>query len=247
MITKADVQPIKRQPVSEQVAQQLLSLIQSGNLQAGQQLPPERELAQTLGVSRPSLREALRALSFLGVVNIRQGGGVFVSSLDPEALLGPIHFFISLDDHNLQSLFEARILIESGLARLAATRISDEQIERLRACVEMDKEALSDRERFTELDVEFHWTIFEAADNSFLQRVAKSLQVLGRASREITSHIPGVLEQSLEDHKRIVEAMAARDPDQAATAMKSHLWNVRNAYNRAHDREGVASATETIL
>ena len=232
MSTKVDIAPVKRQPIAEQVVQQLLSLILAGSLKPGEQLPPERELAQTLEVSRPSLREALRALSLLGVVNIRQGGGAFVSSLNPEELLGPIHFFVSLDEHNLQALFEARILIESGLAALAATRITDEEISRLRACVELDEDALSDPEQFAKLDAEFHWIICKAANNSFLERVATSVQVLGRASRGITSHLPGVLEQSLRDHKRIVTALAARDSEQAATAMKSHLWNVRDAYNR---------------
>jgi len=222
--------PVDRQPVAEQVAQKLLSLVQAGSLKPGQQLPPERELAATLQVSRPSLREALRALSLLGVVRIRQGGGVFVSALDPEALLAPIHFFISLDSKNLQSLFDARILVESGVARLAATRISKAGIETLKACVDIEESELTDVDSFIESDARFHKTIFDAVDNPFLRKIATSLHLLGRASREITAPIPGVVSQSLQDHKRILTAMIARDPDKAATAMESHLKNVRKAY-----------------
>ncbi len=124
MVFSDDIAPIKRQPVAELVAAQLLALVQSGSLKSGQQLPPERELATTLEVSRPSLREALRALSLLGVLTIRQGGGVFVSSLDPESLLAPLHFFVSLEVKNVEDLFEARIIIEAEVTRIAAIKMS---------------------------------------------------------------------------------------------------------------------------
>lgn len=228
----ANLAPIERQPVAEQVAHKLLSLIQAGSLKPGQQLPPERELAVTLQVSRPSLREALRALSLLGVVRIRQGGGVFVSALDPEALLAPIHFFISLDSKNLHSLFDARILVESGVARLAATRISKAGIAVLKECVKFEEHELADVERFIASDERFHKTIFDAVDNPFLLKIATSLHLLGQASRDITGHIPGVVSQSLQDHKRIVAAMIEHDPDKAAAAMESHLKNVRRAYQK---------------
>jgi len=229
-ISKQNVSPIQRQPVAEQVAQQLLGLIQSGNLKPGQQLPPERELATILDVSRPSLREALRALSLLGVVKIRQGGGVYVSALDPESLLGPIHFFISLDDHNIEDLFEARILVESAIAKLAAKKISSEQLTHLRDLVGDEDSLLDDPQEFIDADVQFHRTIFDAAENSFLIRVATSLHVLGRASREITGYIPGVLKKSIKDHQKILEALEERDAEKAGAAMERHLRNVRAAY-----------------
>ncbi|TAK53203.1 MAG: FadR family transcriptional regulator [Gammaproteobacteria bacterium] len=228
----AAIAPIKRQPVAEQVAQRLLGLIQIGNLKPGQQLPPERELAGMLEVSRPSLREALRALSLLGVLQIRQGGGVFVSSLDPELLLAPLHFFISLDSENLERLFDARIVIESAIARLAATRITPEAIATLKQCVNFEVHEIGNVDQFIESDVLFHQTIFAASDNPFLVRIATSLHILGRASREITGHIPGVLPQSLKDHRRIIAAMSARDPERAAAAMEAHLRNVRRAYHQ---------------
>jgi len=224
------IAPIDRQPVAEQVARQLLALVQAGSLQPGQKLPPERELAATLQVSRPSLREALRALSLLGVLRIKQGGGVYVSSLDPESLLAPLHFFISLDAQNLESLFEARLVVESENARIAAGKISEEDLKRLKKCVDFEAHELDDENKFIQSDVEFHKILNESVDNSFLQKFATSLHILGKASREITGHIPGVIAQSLKDHEAIVAAVEARDGDAAAEAMKTHLINVREAF-----------------
>ena len=230
MMNAEGIAPIVRQPVAEQVARQLLALVQSGNLKPGQQLPPERELAATLGVSRPSLREALRALSLLGVLRIRQGGGVYVSSLDPESLLAPLHFFISLNARNVEDLFEARLVIESEITRIAAEKISPENLAILKECVEFESNELDDEDKFIGSDVKFHKVLFESVDNSFLQQFATSLHILGKASREITGHIPGVVEQSLDDHKRILQAIEAGDGDAAAAAMRQHLNNVRDAF-----------------
>ena len=234
MTSAEGIAPINRQPVAEQVARQLLALVQSGNLKPGQQLPPERELAATLEVSRPSLREALRALSLLGVLRIRQGGGVYVSALDPESLLAPLHFFVSLNAQNLEDLFDARLVIESEITRIAAEKITPENLAVLRQCVDFESDELEDEDKFIESDVKFHKVLFDSVDNAFLQRFATSLHVLGKASREITGHIPGVVEQSLNDHKAILAAIEAGDPDAAAKAMKAHLSNVRDAYR---DRE----------
>jgi len=232
MPIEKSITSIERVPVGEQVARQLLALVQNGSLKPGQKLPPERELSTMLEVSRPSLREALRALSLLGVLRIRQGGGIYVSELDPESLLAPLHFFVSLNDKNLEDLFEARLIVEAENARIAARKISEEDIDRLKKCVDFEADELNDQDKFIQSDVEFHRIINESVDNAFLNRFATSLHVLGKASREITGHIPGVIEQSLVDHQKIVAAMEARDGDAAASAMKSHLINVREALHR---------------
>jgi len=186
-----------------------------------------------LEVSRPSLREALRALSLLGVLRIRQGGGIYVSELDPESLLAPLHFFVALNEKNLEDLFEARLVVEAENARIAAQKISAEDIARLKKCVDFEAHELNDQDKFIQSDVEFHRIINESVDNAFLNRFATSLHILGKASREITGHIPGVIEQSLVDHEKIVAAIEARDGDAAASAMKDHLVNVRDALHKA--------------
>ena len=112
--------PIVRESIAEMVAHRVLEMVKAGALKPGDQLPPERDLAASLNVSRPSVREAIRGLSILGVVRTRQGGGAYISKLDADALLGPLQFFISLEQVNIDELYDARSLVESNVARRAA-------------------------------------------------------------------------------------------------------------------------------
>lgn len=224
--------PITRTVLAEQIAQHILQLIQTGVLKPDQQLPPERELALKLGVSRPSLREALRALSLLGVLVKRQGDGVFVSTLSSEALLAPLHFFVSLEPHHLDSLFEARMIVESGITRIAAERISADVLEQLRTCTEHGGKNIDNPAAFLEADMRFHHLIVESTKNPFLERVSQSLGILGKASRELTVQLPGVRQQSHADHEDVFDALMKHDPDQASRAMHRHLENVWRAYQQ---------------
>lgn len=230
-------EPIERESVAEKVAQRILTMIRTGSLKPGDQLPPERELAVAMQVSRPSVREALRGLSILGVVRIRQGGGAFISSLDAAALLEPLSFYMELDSYNVDALYDARILIETGVARRAAMRMAPEAVERLRQMLPAQERLTGDAVGFRVSDQEFHTIIWQGADNPFLHRVAAGLYVLGMEYRRIASETPGVLAQSYLDHLAIVEALASRDPDATATAMRTHMENVHRTTLQAMNRE----------
>lgn len=225
--------PIVQKSISEQVAQRLLTMIRSGLLKPGQQLPPERELAAMLGVGRPAVREAIRGLALLGLLRIRQGEGTFVGKLETRELLEPLEMIIDLNAGTLEALFDARLIIETGVAALAATHMAEEELERLNRNVEDEARLLSDPAAFAAADVEFHEAIIEACDNPFLQSIAGSLYMLGKKSRTITSRIPATLERSLQDHRDILVALKARDPQRAADAMRTHLIRVRDAYRGA--------------
>ena len=134
-MTELDI-PIVRTSVAESVAQRILAMIESGSLKPGDQLPTERDLAASLQVSRPSVREAMRGLSILGVVKTRQGGGAYVSALDAATLLEPLQFFISLDNCTVDALYDARLLVETGIARRAAVRMTNDALGRLQALIE---------------------------------------------------------------------------------------------------------------
>lgn len=237
-------EPVTRRVVSESVAERIVDLIARGVLLPGQKLPAERELATALQVSRPSLREALRGLSLLGVVDIRQGSGLRVSQLKPEDLLGPLSFYILLDKSNLLALFEARIFIEGGLTALAAERANDEEVEMLQGLVDRATASMEQPEEFLEADVQFHQLIARLSGNALLQRVGDSLRVLGRASREITVNLRGVRQQSHRDHEVILECIRRRDGEAAGTAMRTHLDHVRAAY-LAHGVGREPAATES--
>jgi GntR family transcriptional repressor for pyruvate dehydrogenase complex len=227
------ISPVERNSLADQVAKKILDLVRTGNLKPGDQLPPERDLAQMLQVSRPSLREAMRGLQILGVVKTRQGGGAYISSLDAADLLGPLQFLITLNALNVDSLYESRVLIDGGIAQMAAERLSDAEIDRLRAMVDVQAGLVGDPIGFRVSDLEFHRTIMEATGNPFLVRVSHSLYVLGMEYRRIASETPGVLKQSLADHEAIVAAFAARDRARARHAMEIHMENVHRSTRAA--------------
>lgn len=218
--------PIARQSLSEIVAKRILEMVTSRALKPGDQLPPERELAEMLNVSRPSVREAIRGLSILGVVTSRQGGGAYISQLDGDALLGPIRFFLALEDMNIRELYDARSLIEGDVARRAARNMSDEQLEELEELMNAQAMTLSDPKAFRVADLKFHEAIWVGCGNAFLKRIGESLNSLGLEFRRRASENPKVLEQSLKDHRKLFEALKARDTSAAAQAAEEHMQNV---------------------
>ena len=131
---------MQRAALPDQIAARLIALLTEHRLKPGDRLPPERELAASMGVSRSSLREALRALAMLGVAETRQGDGTYLTALEPEQLLRPVGLVLSLSDAGLAELFEARKLVEPGLAALAAQRIGITAAEELVRCAETSRE-----------------------------------------------------------------------------------------------------------
>src|ERR1700754_4774385 len=125
---------VTRDALPDQIAARLVDLITEAQRKAGAPPPPDRELAATMGVSRSSLREALRALAMLGVADMRHGDGTYLTNLQPDSLMRSVGLVLAMSDSGLEELFEARKLVEPGLAKLAAQRISDEDAAALAAC-----------------------------------------------------------------------------------------------------------------
>jgi GntR family transcriptional repressor for pyruvate dehydrogenase complex len=224
---------VSRSSIAEQVVFKLLAHIRTGELKAGDRLPAERELVEQIGVSRPTLREALRALTILGVVRSKPGGGMFVSSLNPEKLLGPLQFFLTLEGCSVDDLYQTRMLIEGGIARHAAAHAGPDAIARLRTIVAEQTKAVDDPTSYRRLDVEFHGMIRDLAGNAFMARIAASLNVLGMEFRTIASETPAVIRRSLRDHAAVIDAFAARDPDAADAAMQAHMRHVLESTRNA--------------
>ena len=213
----------------QQIVSRLLDLIQQRHLEPGDRLPAERELAATMGVSRSSLREALRALTVLGVTEMRHGTGTYISSLEPEMLVRHLSFVLSLSDQASDQLFEARKVVEPAMAALAAERIDDGTLDLLDACVDRARQAIGDAEAFMETDLELHDAIRVAAENAILGRFMESIRTLGLASRRRTGARRAVHEQTVKDHSKIVAALRTHDPEAASAAMHRHLENVERA------------------
>jgi len=221
--------PVKRELVAEMVARRILDMVSSKALKPGDQLPPERDLAKQLNVSRPSVREAIRGLSILGVVQSRQGGGAFISELDGDALLGPIRFFLSLDTTNIRELYDARSLIEGDVARRAAINMSDQELAELGEILKLQADTLEDARAFRLSDFKFHEAIWIGSGNNFLKRIGESLNSLGLEFRRRASERPQVLRQSYLDHQVLYKALLSRDPVTAAAAAEKHMQNVYNS------------------
>src|SRR4051812_48357537 len=220
---------VTRDALPDQIAARLVALITERRLKAGDRLPPERELAATMGVSRSSLREALRALAMLGVAEMRQGDGTYLTSLQPEKLMRPVGLVLALTDTGLAELFEARKLVEPGLAAWAAERRDDAAAEAIMDCAHASGDALDDAEAFMWHDIELHGRIAHAAENAILSRLLDSIASMGIASRRRTGRLAEVRERSAQDHLEIAAAIAARDAEEAGQAMLRHLENVEQA------------------
>lgn len=220
---------MSRDTVPDQIAARLIALITERQLKAGDRLPPERELAAAMRVSRSSLREALRALAMVGVVEMRHGDGTYLTALETEQLLRPVSLVLSLSDSSLAELFEARKLVEPGLAALAAHRISDASAAELCSHADATAAAVDDPEAFMWADIALHALIAKAAENAVLRRLLDSIASMGIASRRRTGRLAAVREQSARDHREIAAAIAAHDADAAHAAMLRHLENVERA------------------
>lgn len=226
ILSSQDMKPIARHGVSEMLVDQILRFVTAGRLKAGDKLPAERELAERFAVSRPTVREALRALSVLGVIEIRHGGGAFVSALNATDLLGPLAFFLSLSDVSVDKLYEARCLIEGEICALGACRITEEEIRELDALIDEQEGARQDAERYLALDSKFHARLGEIADNPFLARASASLNVLGIEFRKLAASTKAAPTRSIGDHRAIVAALKTSDVEGARTAMVAHMNQV---------------------
>jgi GntR family transcriptional repressor for pyruvate dehydrogenase complex len=232
-----------REQLPERIATRLVSMIAERHLRPGDKLPPERDLAAAMQVSRPSLREALRALAMLNIVEIRQGSGTYVTSLRPEVLVEHFDFVFALDDATFAELLETRKMLEPSLAAAAAAHATDDELDRLRACMARATAGVDDPDAFLEADFELHEIITSAAHNQILARFMSSLTRLGTASRRRTGALPGVRTQSLQDHQAIVDALLRRDSEAAAAIMRQHLENIQSSLRGNLDQENAQAIT----
>ncbi|MCC5973936.1 MAG: FadR family transcriptional regulator [Rubellimicrobium sp.] len=217
------------------MVEQIIGFIKAGRLQPGDRLPSERDLAERFGVSRPSLREAMRALSVLGVLEIRHGGGAFVTALQAVDMLKPFYLFLSLSDVSIEKLYEARSFIEGEICALAAARADPALCDGLEAMIEDQLEVIEDVDAYMAADSRFHARLAEVSENPFLARAAHSLNVLGIEFRRASAERGHAQARSIEDHRLILAALRARDPEAARAAGQAHMQQVYATTRRALD------------
>lgn len=218
--------------LGQQVVGRILDLVRTGNLRPGDRLPPERELIEIFRISRPSLREALRALSILGVVESRHGGGAYVTDLHARTLLAPLDFYLSLSQSNVDDCFESRRIIEVEIARKAAANATSKDDRELHDMIAAHATVVDDPVGFRILDSRFHEKLSIIAGNAILQRIAEGLYNMGLDVRRRATADPKIIAQSTEDHTRIVAAIRAKNPNGAAEAMRVHLGHIEESTRR---------------
>src|SRR6266446_9002767 len=194
-------------------------MIAEGRLKSGDQLPPERDLAEKFVVSRTSVREALRALESLGLVEIRPGEGTFVREGSVESLIEPLALVMASQREAIGELFEARQMIEPALAVLAARRATPEALHEMERILEEQAKEVAAGRTGLEQDAEFHSAIGAAAHNRAITRIAHAVMDLLRQSREESLNTPGRPTRSHEDHRRLLAAIRARYDADAADAV----------------------------
>jgi GntR family transcriptional repressor for pyruvate dehydrogenase complex len=237
----AATEPIRRTRVYEQVASRIQQMIVDGQLRPGDRLPTERELAERFGVSRSSVRDAIRVLELMGLVEPRQGEGTVVRDLSPDAVVNPLASLLVRSRALLSDLLDVRKMIEPHLAARAAVHATEEEVARLQAIYDRQREKAQRGELAVEEDSEFHYTIATAARNRVILRILDVLMDLLKTSRERSLQVPGRLQRSLEGHRRILAAIRRRDAEAAEAAMRRHLEEIEEVLGQAVPAERPAA------
>ncbi len=232
----------KNGTTAEEVVSRLREMIQSGEIAAGDRLPPERDLAKILGVSRPTLRAGIRSLTTVGILQSKQGAGTFVAqaedspTLDTSALrlLSALHGFTS------DEMFEARLALEMSIAALAAERADSEQMAQLAEGIAGMYSSLDRPEEYLVHDMQFHQTIAAASDNRILTALMNMVAAILFDYRSKTVKRASDLKDSAEQHHNIYRAIREHDPEAARQAMRIHLVETQRAQRLEVDKETIA-------
>lgn len=217
----------------------IMHMLTSGDLRPGARLPIEKDLAAQLGVSRGSLREGVRALATLGVLETRQGAGTYVTTLDAATLLGPLGFLTDLQEPAQAShLLAVRRVLEGECAALAAVRLSEHQLDELEGILDAADRADHDLEAFIQADLDFHRLIARATGNPPLAALVEALggrTFRARLWRAISDR--GAVPATQSEHRSILEELRRREPERARIRMAGHLLGVEE-FSAAHGDDG---------
>jgi len=234
------IDPIKREPMATQVARKLVEYLLSGAIEPGTRMPSERQLAEAFGVGRSAMREAIKALSLIGLVEVRQGDGTYLRKADSALLPEVIEWGLLLGERRTMDLVEARQEIEIVLAGLAARRRTEQDIEDLTRMLGRMEQATAVA-TFVEADVQFHMRLAETAGNLALRDIHASIQALLRTWISRVLAAPGSRVPSYLEHVPILEAIVSGDPHAAQLAMEAHMVSAAGRLQATFENEEVGN------
>lgn len=226
------LEPNKTTKVYEQVIEQIKSKIKNGEIKKGDKLPAEREMAESIGVSRASVREAIRALEVVGLIESRQGAGNYIKTNFDNSLFEPLSVMFMLQECTVREMYDLRETLELQCARLAAKNIEDNELALLTAIVDRMYIAENEEESL-ELDIKLHYLIAKASRNvlliNFLEVISQLMDEFIRKFRMQILH-EGNKEDLLEIHENLLRALKSRDESKVYDAMKVHFNLIKKAY-----------------
>ena len=228
-----DIQRVTRRALHQQVAESLRELILAGKLQRGDALPPERELAERFGVSRATVREALRVLQLWGLIETRRGGGNYVSLPSLEHIVAPLSTILQHNRALQDELLDARLVFEPSVCWLAAQRRTAEDLAAIEAIIERQARRVEQGELAVEEDSAFHLALAEATHNRVIPRLIQTINDLLLESRLRSLRTPDRPHRSLEGHLRILAALRAGDAEAARQAMCDHIAEIAESQRAA--------------
>ncbi len=214
---------IKRRRLHEDIVEQVRDLVRDGSLKHGARLPPEREMAERLQVSRSSLREAMRALELQGIVASRPGAGTFINTGQFDAMAAVIASCLADSQHTAQDVFEMRRLLEPGIAALAAERATEEDICHMQAALDEQREQVERGESGVAGDTAFHLAMARATYNAALMKVVMAVADALHQSRDRSLQTAGRAQSSLASHQAMLELVRCHDSDGAREEMEHHI------------------------
>ena len=232
------VEQVRRKRLYEDVVEQIEGAIMRGELRPGDFLPAERELCDSFGVSRTAVRGALFALHQSGLIDLENGRRARVVEPSAERMIddlaGPAKFVLSRPDR-LRQLQEARMLFEGFLARLAATKATDEQVAAIKAALDANGACIGDDEGFVETNIAFHLEIARVSGNVFLDSLHTAVQKWLEEHRRVAIKKEGAAARAFARHLEVFNAIRDHDPDAAEAAMCAHLQESIDAYWAVRD------------
>jgi len=232
----AKLQKVKRTSLSENIAQQIVTLISTGDLKPGQRLPAERALCTYFGVGRSSLREAIRCLAMIGILDVSIGNGTFLA-LSPEKFVGKIfEWRMLVEQRDMQNLMEVRLALECAAAARAAVCGTEEQFRQLEVIVKKMQSNISQPKRFIKLDLEYHVLLAEASNNKLLHDLLFMIRNQLSAAMFTFVTMRGGATLACKHHVALLKALKARDARVARSTMHNHLAVSLERYRTAHTK-----------
>jgi GntR family transcriptional repressor for pyruvate dehydrogenase complex len=235
-----------RQRLYDQIASYVEDAISAGRLEPGEQLPPERELAERFGVARGVIREATKLLAERGLVVVLPGRGTYIAEIDPDVLSGQISRLLRVGSASYHDLNEVRAILEVGIVDLAAERATPEDLVEMKQALDEMEVSLADPDRYIEADLDFHFALANAAKNPLFSQLVSAMVDALRGSRQTIFRVPGAPGRGQSWHRLIYEAVARGDSEAACDRMRKLMQQVMEDARLGEHAQATPTGVEAV-